>query len=289
MVWDETLREGTTAAPLWWFWMILALLATSVVYLILYPGFGSYAGVLRWSQGGQIAASLARHEERFGPVRTEIAARALPELQQDELAMRSASHLFNNHCSACHGAGRARPSLAVPRSARRELAMGPRRGSARANDHAGPPSRDAAVASGAQRRRRRENGGLRARARQRHASADGEMATAYRNYCSACHGADGAGMPLLGAPALNDDAWLYGGSTAAVRESISRGRTGVMPPFGERLDSAQIKLLTAWLASGAAPLPVAVAATIAEQLTWPVIARIFPFAGSGRSSPRACS
>jgi cytochrome c oxidase cbb3-type subunit 3 len=103
VVWDETLREGTTAAPLWWFWMILALLATSVVYLILYPGFGSYAGVLRWSQGGQIAASLARHEERFGPLRTEIAARTLPELQQDELAMRSASHLFNNHCSACHG------------------------------------------------------------------------------------------------------------------------------------------------------------------------------------------
>ncbi len=104
VVWDQTLREGTTAAPLWWFWMLLALLATSVVYLILYPGFGAYAGVLRWSQGGQIAASLASHEERFGPMRTEIAARALPELQQNELAMRSASHLFSNHCSACHGA-----------------------------------------------------------------------------------------------------------------------------------------------------------------------------------------
>ena len=36
-VWDETLREGTAAAPLWWFWLIVALLAISVVYLMLYP------------------------------------------------------------------------------------------------------------------------------------------------------------------------------------------------------------------------------------------------------------
>jgi cytochrome c oxidase cbb3-type subunit III len=255
VVWDETLREGTTAAPLWWFWMLLALLATSVVYLILYPGFGSYAGVLRWSQGGQIAASLARHEERFGPMRTEIAARALPELQQDELAMRSASHLFSNHCSACHGAdargqaslfpdlrdgswqwGQDEAQLAQTITSGRQAVMPGWQavlnddGVARMADHV------IALGSGTP-------------------PSDGDAATAYRTYCSACHGPDGAGMPLLGAPALNDDAWLYGGSIAAVRESISRGRMGVMPPFGERLDSAQIKLLTAWLASGAAPLP----------------------------------
>jgi cytochrome c oxidase cbb3-type subunit 3 len=253
VVWDETLREGTTAAPLWWFWMILALLATSVVYLILYPGFGSYAGVLRWSQGGQIAASVARHEERFGPLRTEIAARALPELQQDELAMRSALHLFNNHCSACHGPdargqaslfpdlrdaswqwGRDEAQLVQTITQGRQAVMPPWQ--AVLNDDGVANMADYVVALG--------NGT---------ASADGETATAYRNFCSACHGPEGAGMPLLGAPALNDSAWLYGGSTAAVRESISRGRTGVMPPFGQRLDGAQIKLLTAWLASGAAP------------------------------------
>ena len=43
-VWDETLREGTAAAPLWWFWLIVALLAVTVIYLILYPGLGSYRG-----------------------------------------------------------------------------------------------------------------------------------------------------------------------------------------------------------------------------------------------------
>jgi cytochrome c oxidase cbb3-type subunit 3 len=255
LVWDETLREGTTAAPLWWFWMILALLATSVVYLILYPCFGSYAGVLSWSQGGQIAASLARHEERFGPMRTEIAARALPELQQDELAMRSASHLFSNHCSACHGAdargqaslfpdlrdpswqwGKDEAQLTQTITQGRQAVMPPWQ--AVLNDDGVADMTDYVMALGS---------GT--------APAESEIATTYRSYCSACHGADGAGMSLLGAPALNDSVWLYGGSTAAVRESISRGRAGVMPPFGERLDGAQIKLLTAWLAREAPPLP----------------------------------
>jgi len=38
-----------------------------------------------------------------------------------------------------------------------------------------------------------------------------------------------------------------------VRESIAKGRTGTMPAFGTRLDAAEIKLLTAWLAAGAHP------------------------------------
>ena len=87
------------------------------------------------------------------------------------------------------------------------------------------------------------------------APADSEAATLYRTNCTACHGLNGAGQVALGAPALNDKEWLYGGSAAAVRESIALGRMGVMPPFNERLDATEIKLLTAWLANGAAPVP----------------------------------
>jgi cytochrome c oxidase cbb3-type subunit 3 len=210
--------------------------------------------VLRWSQGGQLAASLARHEERFGPGRAEIAASALPVLQQDEAAMRSAWHLFNHHCTACHGGdargqaslfpdlrdaswqwGRDEQQLAQTITQGRQAVMPAWQAVLNDDGVAKVADYVLALGSGAP-------------------PTESEAATAYRNYCSACHGPDGAGNPLLGAPALNDSAWLYGGSTAAVRESISQGRTGVMPAFGERLDSAQIKLLTAWLASGAAPL-----------------------------------
>src|SRR6185295_1125961 len=67
--------------------------AFSVVYLILYPGLGAYAGALRWSQGAGFDESVARYEQNFGPERARIAA----------AAMRSAWHIFNTNCTACHG------------------------------------------------------------------------------------------------------------------------------------------------------------------------------------------
>jgi cytochrome c oxidase cbb3-type subunit 3 len=251
-VWDETLTEGTTPAPLWWFWFIVALLAASVIYLILYPGMGSYAGALRWSQGGQIAASMARYDEQFGARRLELAAAPVSAIQQDEAAMRSASHVFNTHCTACHGAdGRGQAALfadlrdeswqwggdeahiAQTITLGRQAVMPPWQpvlgddGVARMADYV------LALGTGT--------------------AVDDDTAMMFRNYCSACHGPDGGGNPALGAPALNDDVWLYGGTADAVRTSIAGGRGGIMPAFGERLDATEIKLLTAWLAAKAAP------------------------------------
>ena len=74
-VWDDDLREGTSPAPLWWFWLILALLAFSVLYLMLYPGLGSYRGVLEWSQGGDVDVAEARFQSEFGERRAQIAGR----------------------------------------------------------------------------------------------------------------------------------------------------------------------------------------------------------------------
>src|SRR6185436_13828558 len=90
-VWDETLREGTAAAPLWWFWLIVALLAFTVVYLMLYPGLGSYRGTLQWSQGGRLAESAARYDAEFGAARARIAATAPEELRDDAAVLRSAA------------------------------------------------------------------------------------------------------------------------------------------------------------------------------------------------------
>ena len=71
---------------------------------------------------------------------------------------------------------------------------------------------------------------------------------AYDQNCIACHGANGAGNLLLGAPDITDDIWLYGNSRDQILDTIANGRTGVMPPFQERLDDVQIKLLVALLA-----------------------------------------
>jgi cytochrome c oxidase cbb3-type subunit 3 len=253
-LWDETLREGTTPAPLWWFWMILALLACSVVYLILYPGLGAYAGVLRWSQGAQIADSLARYEQTFGPEHARIAQAPIAELQRDATAMRSAWHLFNNNCTACHGPDARGQASLFPNLGDADWQWGGDEAQltqtiAQGRTAVMPPwqaaLKDDGVAKIADYVLALSKGA---------APTDGEAAQQYSLYCSACHGQSGAGQPALGAPALNDDIWLYGGTEAAVRDSIANGRTGTMPAFGTRLDATEVKLLTAWLAAGATPL-----------------------------------
>ena len=102
-VWDETLREGTRPAPIWWFWFILALMIISVIYVMLYPGLGTYRGALGWSMGGRIEERFVDYEGQFGTQRRLILKLPLAELANSNSAMRSASRVFNNNCSSCHG------------------------------------------------------------------------------------------------------------------------------------------------------------------------------------------
>ena len=66
--------------------------------------------------------------------------------------------------------------------------------------------------------------------------------------CIACHGLDGAGNALIGAPRINDDIWLYGGDLDTLKTTLRQGHFGIMPAFDSRLDDFQIKLRVALLA-----------------------------------------
>jgi cytochrome c oxidase cbb3-type subunit 3 len=251
-VWDETLREGTAPAPLWWFWLIVALLAVTVVYLILYPGLGSYRGALQWSQGGRIAESAERYEAEFGAARAAIAASDVATLRGDASVLRSAQSVFHNHCAGCHGENANGQANLFPNLTDREWQWG---GDALALEQTITTGRqavmppwqavlgDAGVAQVAD-----HVIGLSLARNGTGEPAPSEGKRLYELYCTACHGLDGGGLAALGAPALNDDAWLYGGSPNDVRASISAGRNGVMPGFSGRLDATQIKMLVAWLA-----------------------------------------
>ncbi len=67
------------------------------------------------------------------------------------------------------------------------------------------------------------------------------------NQCRACHGVDGKGNPLVGAPNLTDEIWLYGGDEATITATVTNGRNGQMPVFGERLGEQRVRLLAAYV------------------------------------------
>ena len=111
-VWDNDLREGNKAPPLWWFWLLFAAMVFTLIYLILYPGLGSYAGFLNWSQGSRVAESYENFDATFADARAEIAAMSLSEIQNDLGLMDTADRMFSRECAACHGPdGRGQASL----------------------------------------------------------------------------------------------------------------------------------------------------------------------------------
>jgi cytochrome c oxidase cbb3-type subunit III len=77
--------------------------------------------------------------------------------------------------------------------------------------------------------------------------------THFQTLCIACHGVDGRGNPLLGAPNLTDGTWLYGGDAATIAETIAKGRMGQMPAHAALIGEDRARLAAAWvLAQGRA-------------------------------------
>jgi cytochrome c oxidase cbb3-type subunit 3 len=67
--------------------------------------------------------------------------------------------------------------------------------------------------------------------------------------CIGCHGLDGTGNQLLGAPNLTDKTWLYGASAGSIKQTLNQGRNGVMPAHSELLGEEKVHLLTAYVYS----------------------------------------
>ncbi|MBK1646228.1 cytochrome-c oxidase, cbb3-type subunit III [Thiocapsa imhoffii] len=67
----------------------------------------------------------------------------------------------------------------------------------------------------------------------------------YGDYCAACHGSGGQGNPSY--PVLADDDWLYGGSIARIKESITNGRRGAMTAHADLLTEAEVDALSTWV------------------------------------------
>jgi cytochrome c oxidase cbb3-type subunit 3 len=73
-----------------------------------------------------------------------------------------------------------------------------------------------------------------------------EGAVIFRQNCQVCHGEGGKGDIC---PSHTDKEWKYGNSDNQLRESISKGRPGGMPPWESKLGEEKIKKLILYLRS----------------------------------------
>ncbi len=59
----------------------------------------------------------------------------------------------------------------------------------------------------------------------------------FMNNCAQCHGSDARGSTSF--PNLTDGDWLYGGAPEVIKETITNGRNGVMPPMAAAVGTAE--------------------------------------------------
>ncbi len=247
-VWDETLKEGNNPAPMWWFWMILATLVISAAYLMLYPGLGSFSGVLKWSQGGRLDKNLTAYAYEHADTRKMIKQASITELQKDEIFMQSAQRLFQQNCAACHGTEGQGQAMMFPNLSDSYWQWG---GSEADIEHSIRHGRQAVMM--AWQDVLGDDGVTEVVNYVKTLSSDTEIENPakgqqlFQQFCIACHGPTGEGNTALGAPNLVDNIWLYGDSDEQLRHSIALGRNGIMPAFERRLSEAQIRMLVAWL------------------------------------------
>ena len=252
--WDEDLAEYNNPLPRWWSWLFYLTIVFAIAYLILYPGLGSWPGTLGWSQISQLEQETALADKQFGPLYEKFSATDVESLSRNPEAMAIGQKLFLNSCAQCHasdGAGsRGFPNLTDgdwlwggdPKTIKSTItdgrtgtmpSFGPALGDQGVKDVAHYVMSLSGLTSDSLRKARGE--------------------PLFKANCAACHGADGKGNPLLGAPNLTDKTWLHGSGEPVIIETITRGRSSQMPAHKPLLSEAKIHLLTAYVLSLSQP------------------------------------
>lgn len=248
-VWDHDLEELNNPLPRWWLMLFHITIIFSLVYLVLYPGLGNVQGVLGWTQLSQYDKEMAVADAARQDVYAAFTDMTPEQLMASDEAMGIGRRLFANNCAMCHGSD-GRGAVGFPNLTDNEWQWGAGYDNIlvalKQGRQANMPPLGAALG---------EDGLEQVVAYVQSLSGqnvDAELAAAGEArfaVCIACHGVDGKGNPLLGAPDLTNDIWLYGGDADTITETITLGRNGAMPSHADILDQEQRRMVAAYVLS----------------------------------------
>ena len=248
-VWDGDLTERNNPLPRWWVMMFGISCIFSLLYLLLYPGLGTFKGVLDWSQDGQHAQEQQQYEARIAPIYAAFANQSIEQLAKDANARAIGDRLFMNNCAQCHGSD-ARGSKGFPNLVDAHWNWG---GSPDAvlqtiaDGRMGvmPPM---AAAVGTPDEVRALANYVIALSGGKHEAALAAKGKEKFVICAACHGEAGKGNPALGAPDLTDGIFAHGSDNVDhVVEMIDHGKMAQMPAWKDKFSPEQLRVLTAYV------------------------------------------
>lgn len=247
-VWDGDLTELNNPVPRWWTMMYLGLCVFGLAYLLLYPGLGSWGGLLGYSTAQSVRDEQIAMQEKIQPVYARFSEMEFEELAADPEAQEIGQRLFLNNCAQCHGSdakgGPSFPNLTdddwlhggepeqiIETVSNGRIGIMPPWGSQVTPAEASDIAQYVRSLSGLAADPLRIGPGQRL----------------FAQFCVACHGVDGTGNTALGAPNLTDDVWLHGSSEKTIVNIILNGIENEMPAQSRILTPEQINLVSAWV------------------------------------------
>ena len=246
--WDEDLVELNNPLPRWWIWLFYITILFGLVYLVLYPGLGSYGGTFQWTSKKQHEEEVAQGEAQSAPIYDKYAKTDLKQLAADPAALAIGQKLFLNNCAQCHSSdargGKGYPNLTdthwiwggEPEMIKETITNGrkavmPPWGAVLGDDGVKDMAHYVLSLNG------RTFDSLRA------ARGKEKFATT----CVACHGPEAKGNPAIGAEDLTSVVLLHGADEPSLIETIGKGRIDTMPAQKELLGEAKVHILAAYV------------------------------------------
>ncbi|RTL72395.1 MAG: cytochrome-c oxidase, cbb3-type subunit III [Hyphomicrobiales bacterium] len=266
-VWDG-IKELNKPLPRWWLLTFYATIVWAIGYWVVYPAFPtltSYTkGIWNYSQRETVAKDVSAARSAQSGYRDKLAATPLDDVKKDpdllRFAVAGGGAAFQTNCAPCHGRG-AQGFAGYPNlndddwlwggtlaDIEKTLQVGIRSDHKDARATQMPKYGLEKLLDESQISDAAEFV-LKLSGQKFDAAAADRGAKTFTEQCAACHGPAGKGMQEQGAPNLTDGIWLYGGSKAAIVESIRTGRGGVMPAWGGRLDPVTLKSLAVYVHS----------------------------------------
>ena len=247
--WDG-IEELDNPLPAWWVWMFVLSIVFAIGYLIIFPGFGNFTGTISWTSEDEHNKQALAHKERFAGLYQRLASRTPEDLAADKEGMQVGRRLFINNCGTCHG-NNASGAPGFPNlrddhwiwgGSFEEIQMSIDQGRTAAMPGWGPALGDTGVTNVA-------HYVLQLAGKPHTAELAQQGAAQYQTFCVSCHGVEGKGNKIFGAPDITAGKWLYGSQLEDVAHTIRAGRQGVMPAFADLIDDEQRKIIATYVKS----------------------------------------
>ncbi|WP_172676758.1 cytochrome-c oxidase, cbb3-type subunit III [Marinagarivorans algicola] len=246
----DGIEEYDNPLPKWWFQLFIGTIIFTAIYLVLYPGLGTFKGVLGWTSVNQLESRQEKAQEQYKDSYEKYNQMSVEELSQNAEAMKMGVRLFANNCAVCHGADGG-GNYGFPNLTDNDWLHGGSVDKIResivkgrnANMPAwGPTIGEEGVAAVTEYV-------LSLSDLDHDATQLAKGKEVFGAVCSACHGADAKGQIVMGAPNLTDDIWLYDSERDTIANTVRNGRVNRMPAQEDLLREDKIHLLTAYVYS----------------------------------------